>query len=71
MPTGTGKTTVFVSLLHRLADFNERPAAKSSLIIVNSVELAVQAFKQIKRMFPETTVEIEQGKSKASGLADV
>ncbi|PVG01933.1 P-loop containing nucleoside triphosphate hydrolase protein [Serendipita vermifera] len=71
MPTGTGKTTVFVSLLHRLADFNNRPAAKSSLIIVNSVELAIQAVDQIRRMFPQTTVEIEQGKRTASGLADV
>ena len=71
MPTGSGKTTVFVSLLHKVMAANERPQAKRSLIIVNSVELALQAANQVKRMFPETTVEIEQGKNAASGLADV
>lgn len=71
MPTGSGKTPVFVSLLHRLPRDNARPNATRSLIIVNSIELALQAANQVKRMFPETTVEIEQGKNTASGSADV
>jgi ATP-dependent helicase IRC3 len=71
MPTGSGKTTVFVSLLHKIPLNETRPAAKNTLIIVNSIELATQAANQVKRMFPETTVEIEQGKNNASGLADV
>jgi ATP-dependent helicase IRC3 len=68
MPTGSGKTTVFVSLLHKLPS---RPNANKSLIIVNSIELALQAAKQVRRMFPDMTVEIEQGKNSATGLADV
>ncbi|CCA76607.1 hypothetical protein PIIN_10598 [Serendipita indica DSM 11827] len=71
MPTGSGKTTVFVSLLHKVMAAKERPHAKRSLIIVNSIELALQAANQVKRMFPDTTVEIEQGKNSASGLADI
>jgi ATP-dependent helicase IRC3 len=71
MPTGSGKTTVFVSLLHKIPINETRPGAKNTLIIVNSIELAIQAANQVKRMFPETTVEIEQGKNTASGLADV
>jgi len=71
MPTGSGKTTVFVSLLHNIPLNERRPAATSTLIIVNSIELATQAANQVKNMFPKTTVEIEQGKNKASGLADV
>lgn len=42
------------------------------LIIVNSIELALQAANAVTSMFPDTSVEIEQGsKYKASGLADV
>jgi ATP-dependent helicase IRC3 len=69
-PTGSGKTTIFVSLLGRL------PATKSgagrALIIVSSVELARQAAEQVTRIFPDLRVEIEQGqKYKATGAADV
>ncbi|KAG8820411.1 hypothetical protein FRC17_010158 [Serendipita sp. 399] len=71
MPTGSGKTTVFISLLHRLPTLATRPGANNSLIIVNSIELALQAANQVKRMYPGTSVEIEQGKNKASGHADV
>ena len=70
LPTGSGKTTVFISLLSRL----EAPAkhAKKALIIVNSIELARQSADQVERLFPRWTVEIEQGvKHKASGSADV
>lgn len=71
MPTGSGKTTVFVSLLHRLPVTDIRPNATRSLIIVNSIELALQAANQFKRMYPKTSVEVEQGKNIATGLADV
>ncbi|KIM25467.1 hypothetical protein M408DRAFT_74291 [Serendipita vermifera MAFF 305830] len=71
MPTGSGKTTVFVSLLHQIPANDARPLAKNTLIIVNSIELAIQAANQVKRIFPETRVEIEQGKNTASGFADV
>ena len=72
LPTGAGKTVVFVSLLSRISPRPENPIATRSLIIVNSIELARQAADQAKNLFPHWSVEIEQGtKNKASGLADV
>ncbi|KAJ7932447.1 P-loop containing nucleoside triphosphate hydrolase protein [Mycena leptocephala] len=72
LPTGSGKTTVFISLLSRIAAPPSDPRASKSLIIVNSIELARQSAEQVGRLFPDWTVEIEQGtKHKASGLADV
>ncbi|KAI0825051.1 P-loop containing nucleoside triphosphate hydrolase protein [Trametes gibbosa] len=71
LPTGSGKTTVFISLLSRLPPPASAPEANRSLVIVNSVELAQQTADQAKRLFPEWTVEIEQGKHHASGTADL
>lgn len=72
LPTGAGKTVVFVSLLERLQSLSRSPEATRSLIIVNSVELARQAANQARELFPRWTVEIEQGaRHTASGLADV
>lgn len=72
LPTGSGKTTVFVSLLSRLAPPPTNENATRSLIVVNSVELARQSAAQVARMFPDWTVEIEQGsRHVASGFADV
>ncbi|KAH6917519.1 DEAD box family helicase [Coprinopsis sp. MPI-PUGE-AT-0042] len=70
LPTGSGKTTVFIELLSRL-----RAASKlgtRSLVIVNSIELARQSAATAQQLYPEWTVEIEQGaKYNASGLADL
>ena len=72
LPTGSGKTTVFISLLARLAPPTTNPEATKSIIIVNNIELARQSAIQAARLFPSWSVEIEQGsKYKASGLADV
>jgi ATP-dependent helicase IRC3 len=72
LPTGSGKTTVFLSLLSRIAPVPSRPHATRSLVIVNAVELAQQAAAQAARLFPKWSVEIEQGpKHKATGLADL
>ncbi|KAJ7634254.1 P-loop containing nucleoside triphosphate hydrolase protein [Mycena polygramma] len=72
LPTGSGKTTVFISLLSRLAAPPSNPRASRSLIVVNSIELARQSAEQVARLFPDWTVEIEQGnKHQASGLADI
>lgn len=69
-PTGSGKTTIFTHLIDRLPP---RPnGGDRVLIMVNSIELALQAANAVTSMFPDKTVEIEQGsKYKASGLADV
>lgn len=72
LPTGSGKTTVFLSLITRMQPPENNPSATRALIIVNSIELATQASEQLKRLFPDLTVEIEQGtRHKASGTADV
>ncbi|KAH7916425.1 P-loop containing nucleoside triphosphate hydrolase protein [Hygrophoropsis aurantiaca] len=72
LPTGAGKTTVFISLLSQIRPPVKYPAASRALVIVNSVELARQAAAQAEALYPEWHVEIEQGvKHKASGTADV
>ncbi|KAJ3734791.1 P-loop containing nucleoside triphosphate hydrolase protein [Lentinula guzmanii] len=72
LPTGSGKTTVFISLLSRIPPPKSNPKASRSLIIVNSIELARQSAEQVTRLFPSWTVQIEQGvKHQASGTADV
>jgi hypothetical protein len=46
--------------------------ANRALIIVNSIELALQAAAQAEKLFPHWSVEIEQGaKHQASGSADM
>uniref|UniRef100_V5GI88 P-loop containing nucleoside triphosphate hydrolase protein n=2 Tax=Kalmanozyma brasiliensis (strain GHG001) TaxID=1365824 RepID=V5GI88_KALBG len=70
-PTGSGKTTIFTHLIDRLPA-RTRTGGDRVLIIVNSIELALQAANAVTSMFPDKSVEIEQGaKYKASGLADV
>lgn len=72
LPTGSGKTTVFISLLSRIPSPTAKSRATRSLIIVNSIELARQSAQQVAVLFPHWTVEVEQGaKYRASGLADV
>ncbi|KAL6309906.1 P-loop containing nucleoside triphosphate hydrolase protein [Sparassis latifolia] len=72
LPTGSGKTTVFISLLSRISSPQGFPGASRALIVVNSIELALQAATQAKKLCPHWSVEIEQGaKHKASGVADV
>ncbi|KAF9237313.1 P-loop containing nucleoside triphosphate hydrolase protein [Melanogaster broomeanus] len=72
LPTGSGKTTVFTTLLSQIPSPKQSPGASRSLIIVNSVELARQAAAQAETTHSDWKVEIEQGtKHKATGLADV
>ncbi|KAG1757630.1 P-loop containing nucleoside triphosphate hydrolase protein [Suillus lakei] len=72
LPTGAGKTTVFISLLAQISPPSHSPSTSHALIIVNSIELARQAAAQAAAQFPQWRVEIEQGvKHKASGNADV
>lgn len=75
-PTGSGKTTMFTELIHRLPDIHHDGEGFSSgsrvLVIVNSIELAVQAASAVSRTYPHLLVEIDQGaKFKATGVADV
>ena len=68
-PTGSGKTTMFMSLIPKVLSQEER---SRTLILVSSVELASQAEGAARRLLgPDWTVEVEQGKRTASGTADV
>ncbi|PWN48973.1 P-loop containing nucleoside triphosphate hydrolase protein [Violaceomyces palustris] len=85
-PTGSGKTTIFTHLISRLPDLDPTdtkptssssshdptPKAKKVMILVGSIELALQAASTVSEAYPDLLVEIEQGsRFKASGLADV
>ncbi|TFK57061.1 P-loop containing nucleoside triphosphate hydrolase protein [Heliocybe sulcata] len=69
LPTGSGKTTVFISLLSRIPSRNSE--ATRSLVLVSSIELAKQVAEQARIMCPLSTVEVEQGQKQSSGRADV
>src|SRR3954454_21451154 len=53
LPTGAGKTRVFISLLSRIPPPSDSPNATRSLVIVNSVELARQAASEVHQLFPD------------------
>lgn len=56
----------------RVNDSHPRDGKGQTLIIVNSVELAEQTQKSAEKLLgDEWTIEIEQSKRVASGLADV
>jgi superfamily II DNA or RNA helicase len=68
-PTGSGKTTMFMSLIPEIPERGQRTR---TLILVSSVDLASQAEGAARRMLgPEYRIEVEQGKRMASGTADV
>jgi ATP-dependent helicase IRC3 len=70
LPTGSGKTTIFMSLIPRIVEREGR--RKQTLILVNAIELATQAEAAARRLLSgDWSVEMEQGNNKASGLADV
>jgi len=73
LPTGSGKTTVFLNLIHEIpakrVGSNEIPWR--SMVIVNSVELAHQTIHQLKKLFPKTLVGTEQGAKQSSEDAEV
>ncbi|GAA5852613.1 hypothetical protein JCM9279_005529 [Rhodotorula babjevae] len=73
-PTGSGKTAIFTSLISHLPALVHPvtgEVATRVLVIVNSIQLATQTAEAVKRAFPQLIVEVEQGKSLASGQADV
>ncbi|RPD69811.1 P-loop containing nucleoside triphosphate hydrolase protein [Lentinus tigrinus ALCF2SS1-7] len=71
LPTGSGKTAVFLSLIARLPVPATQPDATRSLVVVGSIEVAKQTVDQARKLFPHWTIEVDQGKQKASGLADL
>ncbi|PLW22655.1 hypothetical protein PCASD_11883 [Puccinia coronata f. sp. avenae] len=73
LPTGSGKTTVFLNLIHKIPAkrVGSNAAPWRSMIIVNSVELAHQTLRQLKKLFPKTLVGTEQGAKHSSDDAEV
>ena len=72
LPTGAGKTMVFMTFLERLQALSGNPEATRSLVIVNSVELVRQVADQAWKLLPYWAIEIEQGaRYTASGFASV
>ncbi|GAA5909143.1 hypothetical protein JCM5296_006656 [Sporobolomyces johnsonii] len=73
-PTGSGKTAMFTSLVHHLPP-RIHPVTKEHatrvLILVSSIQLAMQTAAVVQRSWPNLLVEIEQGENEASGIADV
>lgn len=61
LPTGSGKTIVFLTLLSRIKPPAHNPTAKGALVIVNNIELVRQTVGQARRLFPEWTIAIDQG----------
>ncbi|GAA5991266.1 hypothetical protein JCM10908_003230 [Rhodotorula pacifica] len=73
-PTGSGKTAMFTSLIAQLPPRRHETTgqeARQVLVVVNSIQLATQTAEAIQRAYPDMTVDVEQGKSSATGLADV
>ncbi|KAK9720634.1 putative ATP-dependent helicase IRC3 [Basidiobolus ranarum] len=50
---------------------NPTPRATKALVIAHREELIYQAYKQIQRISPNLTIEIDKGKQHATGAADV
>ncbi|KAI0752340.1 P-loop containing nucleoside triphosphate hydrolase protein [Daedaleopsis nitida] len=71
LPTGSGKTTVFLSLLSRMGHPSTAPEATRSLVITNSQEITQQTLLRAREVNPGWVVEVEQGAQHASGQADV
>ncbi|KAH8705925.1 putative DEAD/DEAH box helicase [Talaromyces proteolyticus] len=69
LATGSGKTIVFTQLIGRIPPRNG--TADQCLIIAHRKELVEQAAHHCRLAYPDKTVEIEMGPTKASGAADI
>lgn len=61
LATGGGKTVIFSNLINELRLLNYKQKHRT-LVLVHRRELALQASRTIKRLFPDLHVEIEMGK---------
>ncbi|KNG82424.1 putative DEAD/DEAH box helicase [Aspergillus nomiae NRRL 13137] len=69
LATGAGKTVIFTQLIGRIPPRNETDT--KTLILVHRRELVEQAARHCRLAYPDRTVEIEMGTSKASPAADI
>ncbi|KAG2414632.1 hypothetical protein HFD88_003823 [Aspergillus terreus] len=69
LATGAGKTVIFTQLIGRIPPRNG--SAEKTLIVVHRRELVDQAAQHCRRAYPDRTVAIEMGNSKADASADI
>ncbi|TID26717.1 14-3-3 protein [Venturia nashicola] len=69
LATGSGKTVVFTQLIDRVPPRNV--TANQTLILAHRQELVDQAYRHCALAYPDKHIEIELGKSHASGAAEI
>ncbi|QDS70813.1 hypothetical protein FKW77_004761 [Venturia effusa] len=69
LATGSGKTVVFTQLIDRVLPRNA--TANQTLILAHRQELVDQAYRHCALAYPDKHIEIELGKSHASGAAEI
>lgn len=69
LATGSGKTVIFSHLLDRISA--PTPKATRTLILAHRRELVDQAARHCRELYPDRSVEVEMGASRASGTADI
>lgn len=68
LPTGSGKTILFTSLIPKIPPQNGQ--GNKTLIIVNRREIAIQTVETLHALLPELKVSLEMAKNKASDIPD-
>lgn len=70
LATGSGKTVIFTQLISRLTH-PVNALATQTLILAHRTELVHQAYQHCRNTYPDARIEIEMGKSHATGVADI
>lgn len=69
LATGGGKTVIFSHLIERV--LSPTPNATQTLILAHRRELVEQAAHHCRKLYPDSTVDVEMGNVHASGIADI
>ncbi|KAF2860452.1 DNA or RNA helicase of superfamily II [Piedraia hortae CBS 480.64] len=69
LATGGGKTVIFTQLIDRVKPQTDQ--ATRTLIVAHRRELIEQATRHCRDLYPDKTIDIEMGRSRSSGTADI